>query len=374
LEEIKEARMTVRFRAPNKDKSSARLIIGALMIFISLILAVVFYFQTELLSNRDTDDFVRENTIAINPPELYSPETEKERLERLRQAALFEIHTMRRDAAIDFQKLAATHEQTARIAIRNTIIDSIDEARGRVPGYAEWMISGEATFDMAKALWNESLEVFLIDAAKERLISDATLGNRLEQVSVKLSYDAATEAENIAMHYENRFATLLAGMEEPVKMQMPTVEFISITEARIGNPVITGNVMGMTSFIGSAFILSFAAEKFIKRLGKQITIKAGSKIVRVGSGPVGWVIGLAGGYLVEKGVDEYYVKPHLEKELNQQLDQIQAMLLGHDFIEEAAHAQALPIHNIAKALKQPITMAAASQQEQNSHLYEKEGI
>lgn len=361
--------MTERLRAPNKNKSSVRLIIGALMIFISLILAVVFYFQTELLSKMDTADSVRENTMAIDPPVLYSPENEQERLDRVRQAALFEIDTMRRDAAIEFQELAATHEQNIRVAIMGTITESIDEARGRVPDYAEWMISCEATFDMAKALWDESLEEFLVDAAEKRLISGATIENRLEQVAVKMSYDAAAEAENIAMRYENRFATLLAGLEEPVKMQMPVVEFLSVTSANISNPVITGNLMGMTSFIGASFVLSFAAEKFIKRLGKQITIKAGSKIVRMGSGPVGWVIGIGGGYLVEKGIDEYYVKPQLEQELHQQLNQVQALLLEHAFIAETATAYALPLLKIAMELQQPITMATVTKQEHIGEYY-----
>ncbi len=359
----------------NKSNSSTiGLIVGLLMITISVILAVVFYFQTEPVSNGHVDDLVKENEVMIDASALYRPETEEERLERLRRAALAEIDMLRRDAALEFQEAAAKHEQAVRIAIRDAVIESIDEARGRVPDYAEWMIGWEATLDMAKAMWNDNLEAFLVDTAEKRLISGSAIENHVEQKTSKLYHEAASEAETISMRYENRFASLLAGLEEPLRAQMPSVEFLSVTSANISNPVITGNVMGMSSFIGSMLLTSFAAEKFVKQLGKQVTIKAGGKIVRVGSGPVGWVIGLAGGILVEKGVDEYYIKPRLVQDLNQQLDQIQAMLLGHNFIEEAAHAQALPMLNIAKTLKQPITMAAAGEHEQNGNLYEKEGI
>lgn len=358
--------MTVRLKTPNTDKGSARLIIGLLMIFISLILAVVFYCQTEIESSSFPAKSISASSAPVNQMGTPRPETEQERLERRRREALAEIDMMRRDAALEFQEAAAKHEQTARIAIREAVIETIDEARGRVSNYAEWMIGWEATLDMAKAMWNGSLEKYLVDAAEKRLISGEMIENRLNREAVNLSQEAGIKAETIAMRYENRFASLLAGLEEPVMLQMPSVEFLSVTSANISNPVITGNVMGTTSFIGSTLLTSFAADRFVKRLGKQITIKAGSKIVRVGSGPVGWVIGLAGGYLVEKGVDEYYVKPHLEKELNQQLDQIQAKLLGHAFIEETASTQALPLLNIARELKQPITMAAVSQQEQIS--------
>ena len=76
--------------------------------------------------------------------------------------------------------------------------------------------------------------------------------------------------------------------------------------------------------------------------------------MRVGSGPIGWAISLGGGYLVEKGVDEYYLKPRLEEELNRQLDQLQAGLLGQAFIQKAAYAQALPLRTIATEIMERV--------------------
>ncbi|MGD9558699.1 MAG: hypothetical protein AB7V25_16860 [Mangrovibacterium sp.] len=361
--------MTDNLNTKHGNRHSARLIIGLMMIVISVILAVVFYFQTAIKSSTFTEKSIRESSATTTDMEMPRQETEGERLERLRQAALMEIDVMRRDAALEFQEAAAAHEQAVRIAMRNTINETIEEAHGRVPDYAEWIIGWEATLDMAKALWNDNLEEVLVAAAEKRLLSRVMIENRLNQVAVNLSQESGIKAEAIAMRYENRFAGLLAGFEEPVRMQIPPVKFLSVASANICNPVIAGNAMGMTSFIGSMLLVSFAADKFVQRLGKQITIKAGSKIVRIGSGPIGWVIGFAGGYMVEKGVDEYYVKPRLVQELNQQLDQVQTMLLGHDFIEKAASAQALPLHNIARELQQPITMAAVTQQEQISNYH-----
>jgi len=330
------------------------LLLGILMIMVSVVLAMVFYDQTEPPSTPVPSMAPVQQADAGNKLEESKPETEQERLERMKRDAMEKISGLKRDAAREFQDAAVVHEQAAREALRNVVIQAAREAHGKVPKYADWLISWEATWEMAKAWWNENLDIFLSQAAEKNLISQKELQNRLQVESQRLAQEAGIKGAEIAIRYENRFASLLAGLEEPIRVQMPTLQLNSVTKANMSNPVITGNLAGISSFIGSSVLSAYWERRFVEWVGEKVAIKAGSKVVRVGSGPIGWAVSLGGGYLVEKGVDEYYLKPRLEEELNRQLDQLQAGLLDQAFIQEAAYAQALPLRTIATEIMERV--------------------
>ena len=339
--------MTDKASRKNGNNGSACLLLGILIIMLSVFLAVVFYVQTEAPSTQVPSMAPVQEAVSGNKPEEPVPETEQERLERMKREVMEKINGLRRDAAQEFKEAAVAHEQAACDALRAVVIQAIGEAHGKVPKYADWLIGWEATWGMAKAWWNEKLDIFLSQAAEKNLISQKELQDRLQVESQKLAQEAGIKGAEIAIRYENRFASLLAGLEEPIRVQMPVLQFNSVTKANMSNPVITGNLAGIGSFIGSSLLAAYAERRFVEWVGEKIAIKAGSKVVRIGSGPIGWAISLGGGYLVEKGVDEYYLKPRLEKELNHQLDQLQTGLLDQTFIQEAAYAQASPLRTIA---------------------------
>jgi hypothetical protein len=330
-----------------RNNGSISLLLGILMLLLSLVLSVVFYFQTELLSTPAPSMVPVQESVSGNKPEEPKTETEQGRLERMKREAMVKINGLRRDAAQEFQEAASGHEQAVRTALRTVVIQAIGEAHRKVPQYADWLIGWEATWDMAKAWWNENLDTFLSQAAERNLISQTELQNRLQVESQRLAQEAGSKGAEIAIRYENRFASLLAGLDEPVRVQMPALQLNSVTKANMSNPVITGNLAGISSFIGSSLLAAYGERRFVEWVGEKVAIKAGSKVVRVGSGPIGWAVSLGGGYLVEKGVDEYYIKPRLEEELNSQLNQLQAGLLDRAFIQEASTAQALPLRTIA---------------------------
>lgn len=346
--------MTDKTSRKNRNNGSICLILGILMTIFSVILAVVFYFQTESASTQVPSMAPVSGTVYSNKYEGPTPETEQERLERMKREAMEKINGLRRDAAREFQEAAVIHEQAAREALRNVVVQAVGEAHGKVPKHVDWLISWEATLGMAKAWWNENLDIFLSQAAENNLISQKELQDRLQVESQRLAQEAGIKGSEIAIRYENRFASLLAGLEEPVRVQMPVVQLNSVTKADMSNPVIMGNMAGISSFIGSTLLGNYAERRFVKWIGEKIAIKAGSKVVRIGSGPVGWAVSIGGGLLVEKGVDEYYLKPRLEKELNSQLDQLQAELLDHSFIQEAACAQVLALRTIATEITERV--------------------
>jgi len=342
--------MTDNASQKDGNNGSACLLLGILMIMISVILVVVFYFQTEYASTPIPSTAPVQEAVSGSKHEEPKPETEQERQDRMKREAMEKINGLRRDAAQEFKEAAVIQEQAARDALRNVVIQAVDEAHGKVPKYADWLISWEATWEMAKAWWNKNLDKFLSQAAERNLISQKELQTRLQVESQRLAQEAGIKGAEIAIRYENRFASLLAGLEEPIRVQMPALQFNSVTKANMSNPVITGNLAGISSFIGSSLLAAYGERRFVEWVGEKIAIKAGSKVVRIGSGPVGWVVSICGGYLVEKGVDKYYLKPRLEEELNRQLDQFQAGLLDHAFMQEAAYAQALPLRVIAKEI------------------------
>jgi hypothetical protein len=340
-------KMTDKASRKNGNNGSVCLLLGILMLILSVILAVVFYDQTETGWTPAPSMVPVQGSVSGNKSEEPKSETEQEHLEQIKREAMVKINDLQRDAAQEFQEAASGHEQAVRTALRTVVIQAIGEAHRKVPQYADWLIGWEATWDMAKAWWDENLDTFLSQAAEKNLISQKELQNRLQVESQRLALEAGSKGAEIAIRYENRFASLLAGLDEHVRVQMPTLQLNSVTKANMSNPVITGNMAGISSFIGSSLLANYGERRFVKWIGEQVTIKAGSKVVRVGSGPIGWAISLGGGYLVEKGVDEYYIKPRLEEELNSQLNQLQTGLLDHAFIQEAATAQALPLRTIA---------------------------
>lgn len=329
------------------NNGSACLLLGILMLILSVILSVVFYIQTDSASTPVTSTVPTQGSVNGSKPVEPRPETDQERQERMKQEAIGKINGLRRDASQEFQEAAVLHEQAVRDALCNVVTKAVGEAHRKVPKYADWLIGWDATWEMAKAWWNETLEIFLSQASERNLISQKELQNRLQVESQRFAQEASIKATDIAIRYENRFASLLAGLDEPIRVQMPVLQFNSVTKANMSNPVITGNLAGISSFIGSSLLAAYGERRFVEWVGEKIAIKAGSKVVRIGSGPVGWLVSLGGGYLVEKGVDEYYLKPRLEEELNRQLDQFQAGLLDHTFIQEAAYAQSLPLRAIA---------------------------
>ena len=323
------------------------LIFGLLMIAISIVLAFVFYFQTGITYAPSI----------YNSSSVIKQQEEQEHQELLRKEGLEKINVIRREAALEFQELAAIHKQNVISAFREAIIEEISAAHNRVSDYVEWLISWEATWEMVKAWWDNDLDLLLIQTSEKRLLSKEAIHGRLQTKATILNQEAASMAEAIAIRYENRFASLLYSLDEPIRVQMPPIAFKTITESNINNPVITGNLAGMSSFIGATVLAAYGERRFIEWLGGKIAIKAGSKVVRVGTGPIGWAVSLGGGYLVEKGLDEYYLKPRLTEEINRQLDQIKEALLSHYFIAEEASTQALPFLNIAKELEQSLNMA-----------------
>lgn len=329
---------------------SARLFLGLLMLILSGLLTVVFCLQTAERwggwVHRDTPN----NPDTIIKTEVPPPETEEARKERQRQEALEKLSTLRQDAARELQELAARHEQESRAALMKVLAEEIAVAHRRVPAYVNWLVGWEATWEMSKAWWNDEIETFLVQAGEKNLLSAAVIHARLENEARTLAQVAAEKAVCVAVKYENRFTGLLASLDEQVRVQMPPFEFPSITKGDIGNPVIMGNMAGVSSFVGGSLMAIYGERSFVQWVGNKISIKAGSKIIRIGSGPVGWIISFGGGYLAEKGLDEYIIKPRLTEELHRQIDQVETALLKHSFIDEMASAQAASLREMASTL------------------------
>lgn len=328
-----------------------------MLLAVSGLLTLMFCLETS--ERRDSSPSKPDNVIKTEVP---PPETEAERIERRKREAIEAINAMRQAAARELRELAEKHEQEVRNALTTVLVKEIAAAHLRVPAYTDWLVTWEATWEMAKAWWNDDLESFLCKAGEERLLSAATIQARLEGETRKLAQAGAERATYIVIQYENRFTSLLAGLDEQVRVQMPPVAFPSIARADLNNPVVLGNMAGVSSFVGTALLASYGEQRFVQWLGKEATIKAGSKVVRIGSGPVGWVVSLVGGYLAEKGLDEYVIKPRLAEELHRQLDQAAAELLKDPFIEDTTHAQVLPLREMAEGVSQPVRLCDLTQQ------------
>ena len=161
----------------------------------------------------------------------------------------------------------------------------------------------------------------------------------------------AGKADVISSNYQDRVATVLARFDCPTLPTDPQFATLTLLTNRLKTAAIVGNASGISSFVGSMLVGSFAEKRFVMWLGKELALKAGGKVIRLGTGPVGWVVGFTIGLGVEWAADKYLFKPHLATELNSQLDNVQSqMLRAGGPVSQIASAQAELVRTIAAEL------------------------
>ena len=281
--------------------------------------------------------------------------------EAQRQQALAKLNGIRKEAAGDFAKLGTRHEAAARLRLQTTVHETTAAAKHRVPGYASWLLSYEASWEMLKAWKHHEIPAMLARESEKRMLSREAVSASLGAEDRRLNDELGKEAETLSGQYDNRVASVLALLDEPVRAQLPEFGFGKVTRAQFSNPVIQANLAGIGNFVGSSLVLSYGIERFVQWLGPKIAMKGASKLVRVGSGPVGWVIGLAGGIAIEKAIDETVIKPRLVAELNSQLDQVEACLIAKNGpCDSIAKEQARRARKISETLAVPMAARVAT--------------
>ena len=262
-----------------------------------------------------------------------------------------ELQELRKAASSDFQYLAITHEKEAHERLANAVQLCVDRSRSRVDSYAEWLLSYEATFAIVKAWYNNSLDSEMARFSQEKLLSQQELIDSLNSEAERLQADMAGKADVISSNYQDRVATVLARFDCPTLPTDPQFATLTLLTNRLKTAAIVGNASGISSFVGSMLVGSFAEKRFVTWLGEKLALKAGSKLIRWGTGPVGWVVGLTIGLGAEWAADKYLFKPHMVTELNSQLDNVQSqMLRAGGPVSQTASAQADLVRTIAAEL------------------------
>ena len=86
--------------------------------------------------------------------------------------------------------------------------------------------------------------------------------------------------------------------------------------------------------VANVLLSTAAVAAGLEQLGVWLAPKIGCKVagkgLRTGTGPVGWAVSFAGGWYVEKKIDEHLLLPALESRLQEHLDTVAISLLRTD--------------------------------------------
>lgn len=291
-------------------------------------------------------------------PAVAAPKAAGQRVARSAEL-LAELKTLRQGAASELLALAPAHEALTREKLAGVLQDQIQAARGRVDGYADWLLSYKATWPLGKAWYDGRLGPEMVRLSEEKLLSSQQMTESLGAETERLQVSLAEQTAAISSKYQDRVVSILAHFDE-ASVANP-LELGRAIVAPIQAPALVANASGISSFVGSTFAGSFAEKKFVTWLAKKIALKAGSKVLRVGTGPVGWVVGLSIGWAGERAADNYLFKPQLASNLNAQLTECERQLLAANGpVAQIAAAQGQIIRSAAADLAKPVECLFAS--------------
>ena len=266
-----------------------------------------------------------------------------------------ELDHLRHHAAGEFRQLAATHEVTARTRLERVLQIELARARGRVPEFAAWLLSFDAVGTLGAAWWNDRVAEKLAEQSEQRLISGPEVSAHLQRQVDKLREDLGSATDEISRRHVDRIASVLSRLDEPTRR---AVEFSSLgTDVADMVPVVhryqaaeVANVL-----LGTAAVTA-GLESLGRWLAPKIGFKLASKGIRTGTGPVGWAVSLAGGWYVEKKIDEHLILPSLESRLQKHLDTVAISLLRTDGpAAQLAKEQSKLVLRMAEDLERPRT-------------------